>query len=1021
MKNSAIYLLLMCISLTGYSQTQFETLNYLYSISGNYTVSGMHNDRKTGDDPDYHTNHINSLTGDYPGLWGGDFSYDSRMNSSSRWAMVYEAVEQWNAGALVNLMWHPCPPDQSEPCNWEGGVKSSLTSSQWNDLITNGTYLNNVWKQRMDDIAVYLQYLEDEGVEVLWRPLHEMNQGNFWWGGRPGPNGTRKLFEQMYDYMTYTKGLTNLIWTWDMQDLGQGWNDYKPASNTWQVLAMDIYGSGHSTSWYNYVKSVADGKPIAIGECWDLPTSSQLATQDEYVFFMGWDQNVWQQYNTNSEIQNVIWASNVLVRDEMPGWTGSGGSTDNQSPTAPTNLSSTATTTTTVSLTWSASSDNVGVTGYDIYNNGSWIASSSSASVNVTGLSPGTAYSFTAKAFDAAGNYSAASNVVNVSTQSGGGSLTNLSLNKSVTTSSGAGGYAVDGNTAETSRWSAEGFPQWLEVDLGDVYSISQTQVVAYQDRAYQFVIESKTSAGGSYTTIVNRSSNTTPGTVSSPITDSFGPVNARYVRITVSGASGYSGSWAALVEFSVFGGTSSGDNQSPTVPSNLTSTASTTTTVSLSWGGSSDNVGVTGYDIYNNGSWVASSSGTSVNVTGLSPGTAYSFTAKAFDAAGNYSAASNVVNVSTQSGGGSLTNLSLNKSVTTSSGAGGYAVDGNTAETSRWSAEGFPQWLEVDLGDVYSISQTQVVAYQDRAYQFVIESKTSTGGSYTTIVNRSSNTTPGTVSSPITDSFGPVNARYVRISVSGASGYSGSWAALVEFRVFGSNSGGNQPIVIEAEDYDSMSGVNTYSTSDTGGGSHLGAISSGDWMLYEDVNIPSSGNYTVSYRISSEGGGGTIQLDQGSGGTVHGSVNLPSTGSWSTWATVDQSVTLTAGVQDIRILAVSSGWNINWFSITPAGGSRVDGAEIEISEEITKYPYPNPFKESIVFPLNELGRSNLEIRIFDLSGSLIRVFSKSDFTNGKVFWDGKSMTGELVPLGVYHYQIDNKNHRISGKIIKTE
>ena len=191
--------------------------------------------------------------------------------------------------------------------------------------------------------------------------------------------------------------------------------------------------------------------------------------------------------------------------------------------------------------------------------------------------------------------------------------------------------------------------------------------------------------------------------------------------------------------------------------------------------------------------------------------------------------------------------------------------------------------------------------------------------------------------------------------------------------------------------------------------------------MLYEDVNIPSSGNYTVSYRISSEGGGGTIQLDQGSGGTVHGSVNLPSTGSWSTWATVDQSVTLTAGVQDIRILAVSSGWNINWFSITPAGGSRVDGAEIEISEEITKYPYPNPFKESIVFPLNELGGSNLEIRIFDLSGSLIRVFSKSDFTNGKVFWDGKSMTGELVPLGVYHYQIDNKNHRINGKIIKTE
>lgn len=134
--------------------------------------------------------------------------------------------------------------------------------------------------------------------------------------------------------------------------------------------------------------------------------------------------------------------------------------------------------------------------------------------------------------------------------------------------------------------------------------------------------------------------------------------------------------------------------------------------------------------------------------------------------------------------------NVALNKPVTASSSDTNIpsnAVDGNT--TTRWSASPFPQWLEVDLGALYDINKTEVVCYADRAYQFVVESKTTSGGAYTQIVNRSTNTTPGTVAAPITNTFPAVEARYVRITVSGASGYMGLWSSILEFRVFGAAS----------------------------------------------------------------------------------------------------------------------------------------------------------------------------------------------------------------------------------------
>ena len=140
---------------------------------------------------------------------------------------------------------------------------------------------------------------------------------------------------------------------------------------------------------------------------------------------------------------------------------------------------------------------------------------------------------------------------------SGGGSggVTNLATSGSISGQSAqnapyVAANAIDGiDNSDNNRWSAEFYPQWIEIDLGSDRTISETELVSIQGRAYQFTVEARP-ASGTYTTVVNRSGNTT----NSPISDTFSPVTARYVRLTVTGASGYSGDWVSIREFKVFG-----------------------------------------------------------------------------------------------------------------------------------------------------------------------------------------------------------------------------------------------------------------------------------------------------------------------------------------------------------------------------------------------------------------------------------------------------------------------------------
>ena len=120
---------------------------------------------------------------------------------------------------------------------------------------------------------------------------------------------------------------------------------------------------------------------------------------------------------------------------------------DTTPPSAPTNLSATAVSSSAINLSWTASTDNVGVTGYKIYRGGVQIGTTITNNYNDNGLSASTAYTYTVSAYDAAGNNSSQSSSASATTQANAGASGNIYIAQNATGSNNgsscANAYAV--------------------------------------------------------------------------------------------------------------------------------------------------------------------------------------------------------------------------------------------------------------------------------------------------------------------------------------------------------------------------------------------------------------------------------------------------------------------------------------------------------------------------------------------------------------------------------------------------
>ena len=436
-----------------------------------------------------------------------------------------------------------------------------------------------------------------------------------------------------------------------------------------------------------------------------------------------------------------------LVQNAYPAiGSGSTGGGDTTPPSAPTGVTVSGTSSSSASLSWTASTDNVGVTGYDIYRGTTLAGTSTTTGFTDTGLTASTQYSYTVKAYDAAGNLSTASAPVTATTQaSAGGGGTNTC---SPTGTIPAGDYLIQNNEWNSTAtqcvtytggtaWnvstanfnlSTSGPPatypsiykgcHWglctsnsgLPIQVGNLgsatssWSTTQPGSGAY-DVAYDLWFNSTpTTTGqpdgteimiwlnsrggvqpfGSQTGTANLggmnwnvwTGNQTswkiisyvlnPGgtsftnlDVKSLINDavSRGSLNAsNYLIDAEAGFEIWQGGQGLATNSFSFNATAGsnnggGDTTPPSTPMNVVATGVTTSSVSLSWSPSTDNVGVAGYRVYRDGTLAGTTTSTSFTDTGLTPSTQYSYTVVAYDAAGNASSPSSAISTMTSAG----------------------------------------------------------------------------------------------------------------------------------------------------------------------------------------------------------------------------------------------------------------------------------------------------------------------------------------------------------------------------------
>ncbi|MEU1048538.1 glycoside hydrolase family 16 protein [Streptomyces sp. NPDC005897] len=126
----------------------------------------------------------------------------------------------------------------------------------------------------------------------------------------------------------------------------------------------------------------------------------------------------------------------------------------------------------------------------------------------------------------------------------------------------------------------------------------------------------------------------------------------------------------------------------------------------------------------------------------------------------------------------------------------------------------------------------------------------------------------------------------------------------------------------IEAESYDAQSGTMTEGSSDSGGGSNLGALANGDWVQYKGVKFGSSPATQFRARVASGAAAGVsglveVRLDSRTG-TPIGSFAVGNTGGWQSWRTIPANIASVTGTHDVY-LTFTSGQsadfvNVNWF-----------------------------------------------------------------------------------------------------------
>ena len=294
------------------AQALYDYLRSIFgqkSISGQYWAEGANGER------------VYRETGHWSAVSGFDFYYPYGISQADD--DITRRAKDWylNKNGIVTFSWHWFSPLNGIPeaARTQGSFYTDSTDFDLNKALVTGTDENRAMLRDIDRIANLLKILENAGVPVLWRPLHEAEGGWFWWGAK-GPEAAIELWKPIFDRCMDVHGLTNLIWVWNSES-----PDWYPGDAYVDIFAADIYlepydYSPSSSRFYGLVDLGGGSKMVAMAENGTVPDPVLMEIfETPWAWFNTWHDFIMDEtHTTNDQLRKTYNHENVITREQLP-------------------------------------------------------------------------------------------------------------------------------------------------------------------------------------------------------------------------------------------------------------------------------------------------------------------------------------------------------------------------------------------------------------------------------------------------------------------------------------------------------------------------------------------------------------------------------------------------------------------------------------------------------------------------------------------------------------------------------
>ena len=233
-----------------------------------------------------------------------------------------DVAKKWHdAGGIVGFMWHIHMPASVTNNEWQGfyskGKKSCSISPM--QAATDGTPENSLFRQKLEGVAQLLLYYQQQGIPILWRPLHEGAGRWFWWGAE-GAEAYKKLYRYMYDYFQQA-GIHNLLWVWT-SEIGD--DELYPGDDYVDIVARDAYPKDNYSHVslskdFKKLKQTYPNKMIALTECNSVPSWQNMFADDaRWLMVAPWcGGGAFDNGNTPSFWRQQLNEGSIISREDL--------------------------------------------------------------------------------------------------------------------------------------------------------------------------------------------------------------------------------------------------------------------------------------------------------------------------------------------------------------------------------------------------------------------------------------------------------------------------------------------------------------------------------------------------------------------------------------------------------------------------------------------------------------------------------------------------------------------------------